>query len=177
MTRWTCHRLRPLLVDHALGTTRSDERARAEAHLAACAACRREFASVRTVLGAVDAPASPPAGDEFFRRQRQAILRRVRTAPPPSVAPVRRLRWQVVGAIATVLLAIVVTHTSVRHRQSAALHAVDRLDDDVLLHLHELLPAFAPSTTIDDADSDMLSLHDLGDDDLEVLVGAPADAS
>ena len=54
---------------------------------------------------------------------------------------------------------------------------IDRLDNDALLQMHDLLPALTPASAIDDADGDMLSIHDLGDAELDTLHGLLDDRS
>ncbi len=173
----SCRRVRPALVDLAVGTLSRSDVPRVEAHVATCATCRADLDAMREISEAFAAEAAPAVPEDFWRRQRQAIMRRVRTAPPPArVVPARMGRWQLAGAAATVLLAVLVSRSIIPLRPAVP-HTVDHLDDDALLHLHDLLPAVAPASTIDDADGDVLSLHDLPDDELDSLADLLDNAS
>jgi hypothetical protein len=173
---FTCRRLRPALVDLALGTLPMGDVPRVQAHVAGCAACRADLDAMRELSDAGAPDETPALPDDFWRRQRQAIMRRVRTASAPVPAPARGHRWQLVGALATVLLAVLVSRSVVRVRPPLP-RVADHLDDEALLHLHDLLPSLAPATTIEDADSDVLSVHDLADDELDSLADLLDNAS
>jgi len=110
----------------------------------------------------------PEPDEDFWRRQRQAIMRRVRASGVPS-GRVSTRRWRLVAAAATVVIALTATHTVLVRRVPSGAHSIEWLDDDALRHLHELLPMITPASTIEDADSDLLAVHDLGDDDLDAL--------
>jgi len=165
---WGCRRWKPALVDLALGTLATPDVPRLEAHLAGCAACRGDLDAIRGTARALvdESPARPTEG--FWLEQRQAIMRRVRTAPAPA-APMRWPRWQVAGAFATVAFTVLLGRSMLQPTVLRGPTTIDRLDDDVLLHLHDLLPAIAPASAIDDADGDILSVHDLGDAELDAL--------
>jgi anti-sigma factor RsiW len=175
MIRWTCRRLRPLLVDHASGGLPAADARRVDAHVDACAACRADLAAMRSVEHVLRAGRAVQPDEDFWRRQRQSIMRRVRTAPE-TPAPVLRPTWRLAGALATILLSIVVGR-SVVHRARHVPHTVERLDDEALVHLHDVLPALAPASSIEDAESDLLSVHDLGDEELDSLAALLDDAS
>jgi hypothetical protein len=167
--RWTCRRLRPALVDAAMGTLPLGERGRVEDHIARCALCRNDLASMRHVSIGLSAPPGSTPGEDFWRRQRQAIMRQVRTVPAPAKVAARWGSLRVAGAVATVVLALLVTRSVFPPSPPPLSRSIDHLDDEALLHLHDLLPAIAPATTIYDADSDLLSVHDLGDEELDRL--------
>ena len=169
MTSFTCRRLRPALVDLAEGTLAPAEARRIERHVASCATCRGDLEAMRGLSTVLRDPALAEPDDDFFRRQRQAIMRRVRTGPDRAPARVSSRRWQLAGAFATVALAVLVSRTALIPGMWSPAHSIDRLDDDALVHLHDLLPALAPATTIDDADGDMLAVHDLDDDEIDSL--------
>ncbi|MGH7893040.1 MAG: zf-HC2 domain-containing protein [Candidatus Binatia bacterium] len=175
--RWRCRGLRAALVDAAMGTLPLADRTRVDAHLARCAPCRDELAALCRVAAGLDAPAQPTPDEDFWRRQRQSIMRRVRTTPvSPLVAP----RWptlRVAGAVATVMLALLVTRRVLLPVAPPVPHTIDHLDDAALFHLHDLLPAITPATAIDDADGDLLSVHDLGDEELDRLAEMLGDSS
>jgi hypothetical protein len=113
----------------------------------------------------------PEPDEDFWRRQRQAIMHRVRASgiPSGSATRVSTRRWQLVAAAATVVIALTATHTVLVRRVPSGAYSIERLDDDALHHLHELLPMITPASTIEDADSDLLAVHDLGDEDLDAL--------
>ena len=171
MTPWACRRFRADLVDLATGTPPTDSGA-LDAHLAGCEACRADLAAMRSFGVELAAPAAPEPSEDFWRTQRHAIMRRVRTAPEPAAswAP-----WRLAGAVATVVLAVLVLQP--RLRTPPVPSAIERLDDDALHSLHDLLPAITPASAIEDADSDLLSIHDLGDDELDSLAELLGDAS
>ena len=171
MTTLACRRLRPELVDLAVGTLAAADAARLEAHLAVCAECRDDLAAMRGLPSELRDDDPPEPGEDFWLRQRQAIMRRVRAAAAPARTATGRpaRRWQMIGVAATVLLALAVTRTVLVRRVPSGPHSIERLDDDALHHLHELLPSIMPASTIEDADSDLLAVHDLGDDDLDAL--------
>ena len=172
MRRWGCRRFHAGLADLATGTAPADARA-LDLHLAGCEACRADLAGMRSLATELAAPAGAEPSEDFWRTQRQAIMRRVRTAPEPVVRP--WAAWRVAGVIATLVLAVLV----VRPRIGAppVPNTVERLDDDALHSLHDLLPAITPASAIEDADSDLLSIHDLGDDELDRLSELLGDAS
>ena len=120
---------------------------------------------MRAVATELAAAPAPEPSEDFWRRQRQSIMRRVRTSPEPVVS--HWPAWRAAGVLATLALAVLVVRP--RFGPPSVPSSVERLDDDALLHLHDLLPALTPASTIDDADSDLLSIHDLGDDELDRL--------
>jgi len=168
LTSLACRRLRPALVDLAVGTLDAADTAPVEAHLTACADCRDDLAAMRGLPSELRDADLPEPDEDFWRRQRQAIMRRVRAAGVSSKRTSVR-RWRLVAAAATVVIALTATHTVLVRRVPTGAHSIERLDDDALLHLHELMPVITPASTIEDADSDLLAVHDLGDDDLDAL--------
>jgi anti-sigma factor RsiW len=168
VTTLVCRRLRPALVDLAVGTLDAAGAAPVQAHLAGCAECRADLAAMRGLPSELRDADLPEPDEDFWRRQRQAIMRRVRASGVPS-GRVSTRRWQLVAAAATVVIALTATHTVLVRRAPSGAHSIERLDDDALQHLHELMPVITPATTIEDADSDLLAVHDLGDDDLDAL--------
>jgi len=177
VTSFTCRRLRPALVDLAEGTLAPGAKRRVEAHVASCATCREDLEAMRGLSTELRDPTLPEPPDDFWRRQRQAIMRRVRTVPETPAVRMPSRRWQLIGAFATVLLAVFVSRTVFLPPFHAARHSIDRLDDDALFDLHDLLPVIAPATTIEDADSDMLAVHDLDDDEIDSLADLIGPAS
>jgi hypothetical protein len=167
MTSFTCRRLRPALVDLAEGTLAAAAAREIQAHVAECASCRDDLDAMRGLTTELRDPALPDPPEDFWRRQRQAIMRRVRTTPER--APTSSRRWQLVGLAASVVLAVLVTRTVFVPGPAVLHHSIDRLDDEALDHLHDLLPALAPASAIDDADGDMLAVHDLDDDEIDSL--------
>jgi anti-sigma factor RsiW len=169
VTSFTCRRLRPALVDLAVGTLSPEDARRVEAHVASCATCRDDLEAMRGLSTELRDPTVPEPAEDFWRRQRQAIMRSVRTVPDRAPRPAPWRRWQLVGAFATVALAVLVSRTAFMPTRPTVHHSIDRLDDDALDHLHDLLPAIAPASTIEDADGDMLAVHDLDDDEIDSL--------
>ena len=173
MTSWSCRRHRVALVDAAEGTLSRDAARALEAHLATCAACRADLDALRAVSADLLAPPAPVPSEDFWRRQRQAIMRRVRTTP--SQISVWRPAWRLAGVVASVFLAVLVSRTMLVGPTIP--RVAEHLDDDALLHLHDLLPGVTAASTADDADSDLLSIHDLGDDELDRLAELLGDSS
>ena len=169
MTSFTCRRLRPALVDLAEGTLAPADARPIEAHVASCATCRDDLEAMRGLSTELRDPTLPDPPEDFWRRQRQAIMRQVRTAPERAATPIPARRWQLAGAFATAALAVVVSRAVFFPHVPKAHHSIDRLDDDALADLHDLLPAIAPASTIEDADGDMLAVHDLDDDEIDSL--------
>lgn len=101
LKRWRCARVRPLLVDCADGVLGGEARARLERHVAECGECRDALAALREVAQALRQGPTPQRDDEFFRVQRQAILRRVRQAPSPLAVPQFRPRFGWMAGLAT----------------------------------------------------------------------------
>jgi anti-sigma factor RsiW len=169
VTSLACRRLRPALVDLAVGSLAADEARRVEAHIAGCDACRADLAAMRGLSSELRDPSLAEPPEDFFRRQRQAIMRRVRTTPVPGRVRVSMRGWQLAGAVATVVLAVFVARARFTHKAPRAPHAIEHLDDDALTHLDDLLPALVSASTADDADGDILAVHDLPDDAIDSL--------
>ena len=169
MTPLACRRLRLALVDFADGALAPAEARRVEAHVAACATCRDDLAIMRGLTTGLRDPSLPEPPEDFWRQQRQAIMRQVRQVPEPAAARAPWWRWQFVGAVATAALALVVTRTVFLPATPSMSRAIERLDDDALFHLHDLMPVLVNASSIEDADADELSVHDLGDDELDSL--------
>ena len=66
------------LALHALGTLQGDERARLEAHLDSCAACRQELADLRGDMALL---AMSTAGPKPPQRSRQRLLNAIAKEP------------------------------------------------------------------------------------------------
>jgi hypothetical protein len=164
-----CRRLRLALVDLADGTLAPAEARRVEAHVAICATCRGDLAIMRGLTTGLRDPSLPEPPEDFWRQQRQAIMRQVRQVPEPAATRAPWWRWQLAGAIATAALAVVVTRTVFLPGPPGVSRAIERLDDDALFHLHDLMPVLVTASSIEDADADELSVHDLGDDELDSL--------
>ncbi len=155
---WTCRRLRPRLVDAAAGTLDASERARVTAHLARCGRCAADVAALRDVpalLRAEDAT----LGEEFWRRQRAAIMRKVRGLPEPA-APSPRWqprppiayprRWVVTWApavVAAMAVAVVLARRVAppwRVGPETPATDVEALDDPTLMSLSDLAGFSSP---------------------------------
>jgi anti-sigma factor RsiW len=110
MISWRCWRLRPGLVDFAEGALAEPARARIERHLSTCARCAEAVLALREVPAEIRrrAPAEPP--EEFWVRQRGAVLEAidgrgrlldVERATP--AWPSRTVRWGAPVAVAASL--------------------------------------------------------------------------
>jgi anti-sigma factor RsiW len=167
MMRWSCRRLRAALVDAAEG--RLADRTALDAHLAGCADCRRRLAAMQTVRAALRTPEIETPDDEFFVRQRQAVMRRIRPREDAASALVPAWRW--LGAVATVAIVLLVARIGTRAPVESDLPpaTAEQLDDDVLFHLHDLLPSFTSAGGSEEGESELASVPDLGDDELDGL--------
>jgi len=91
------------LALHALGTLQGDERARLEAHLDSCAACRQELADLRGDMALL---AMSTAGPKPPQRSRQRLLNAIAKEPRvPATASGRSSRfnwWAALGWAAAV---------------------------------------------------------------------------
>lgn len=108
LKRWRCARLRSSLVDGAEGALDERARARIERHVADCDECRAALEALRDVPQALRRAAVPQPDEDFFRRQRQAILRRARQAPSPQAAPPFRPRFGWAAGLATAAVVVLV---------------------------------------------------------------------
>ena len=97
------------LALHALGTLQGDERARLEAHLDSCAACRQELADLRGDMALV---AMSTAGPKPPQRSRQRLLNAIAKEPRvPATASGAASRfnwWAALGWAAAVAMLMVV---------------------------------------------------------------------
>lgn len=124
------HEIHALSGAYAVDALDPDERARFEAHLGSCAACRAEVASLReatAVLG-TDTETDPPAA---LRDRVLAEIATVRPLPPVVDIGTRRRRWSralVATAAAVVLVGGgVVVWQQTRDDTSQTLSAADRV--------------------------------------------------
>jgi predicted anti-sigma-YlaC factor YlaD len=161
MTSIDCHRLRPVLVDLAVGTLAYEQAEVVLAHVQACASCRGDLAAMRGVATELRQPGAATPPDEFWQEQRTGIMRRIGVEPSVERRPTRR--WAIAGALATAALALLLVRGHFHTHTPAAAHSVDRLDDETLLHLDDLLPALVPAGTLDDADADAVAANDAAD--------------
>ena len=161
MTSIDCHRLRPALVDLAVGTLGYEQAEAVLAHVEICATCRGDLAAMRGVATELRHPAAQTPPDDFWQEQRTSIMRRIGVEPPVERRPTRR--WAIAGALATAAIALLLVRGHFRTHTPAPVHSIDRLDDDTLLHLDDLLPALVPAGTLDDADADAVASNDAAD--------------
>ena len=161
MTTLDCHRLRPVLVDLAVGTLGYEQAEVVLAHVEICATCRGDLAAMRGVATELRHPAVPTPPDEFWQQQRtvdHAPDRRGAAGRAPADATVGDRRRARDRRPAPLLV-----RGHFRTHTPAPAHSIDRLDDDTLLHLHDLLPALVPAGTLDDADADEVAANDAAD--------------
>lgn len=93
--------VRGLSTEYLLGTLDAAERARVDAHLAECAACRAELAEDARVLDAIGrgvAPATPPAA------LRERILSAARAESAPRKSASSAMAWMLAAAAALIAL-------------------------------------------------------------------------
>jgi anti-sigma factor RsiW len=89
-----CDNVGPLLDGYHDDELDALERRRVEQHLAGCAACSRELASLAAVGRAVrDAVAGVPSPDIWEAVSRELPRARARTSAPPRSRPPCRARW------------------------------------------------------------------------------------
>jgi hypothetical protein len=105
----SCDRIRPLLPAVAYGNLEPDQAELAQAHLAACADCRRELASLERVRALLNTLPTPPAQLNLAQVYHAAAQRQVR----------RWQRWAFVAgaAAAAVLVGLLVMKLEVRAEQ------------------------------------------------------------
>lgn len=81
MNSWRCVRLRPRLVEFADGTLAESGRPRIERHLTACPRCAETVLDLREVPAEIRRLAAPEPSEEFWIRQRRAILEAIEKRP------------------------------------------------------------------------------------------------
>ncbi len=113
MTSWSCHRLRPDLVDFAEGTLAESRRTTVERHVGSCPECADSVLALREVPARLRRMASAEPSAEFWARQRASILDAIEYVPV-SAAPIalrgtRTRAWKTGFAIAASLTAVVAT--------------------------------------------------------------------
>jgi anti-sigma factor RsiW len=156
MMRWQCRFYRAVLVDHADGVLAAAQRQRLTRHLAHCAGCRTDLEVLRDLPSVVRTSTVPDPGEAFWRQQRQAIGRSIRSLPQPRAASqVERLldtlRWNPwrypLAATLALLLALLVYQTVERPpapRGAVTAAQLAALDTDALLSLNDLVEAVTP---------------------------------
>lgn len=102
---WQCLRLRAELVDFADGTLGEPYRRRVERHVASCARCSEAVLDLREARGRLERMAPADRPQEFWIRQREAILRAIAESPAPAgsataVASSGAKRWSAPLALA-----------------------------------------------------------------------------
>jgi anti-sigma factor RsiW len=163
LNRWRCRRQAAALVDYADGELSERARPRLERHLARCPRCRDELAALHEVPALLQT-AEIRRDESFWLRQRQDILRAVRTQtePAPARERVPRFAWQ--GAVAAVAVAvIVIAGIRTLHRPQPTLLSraqlpanIDALDPETTAALSDVaatlvpLPETPPATTEND---------------------------
>lgn len=104
MILWRCARLRPRLVEFAEGTLAEAARARLERHLSSCTRCAEEVFDLRELPAEVRRAASAEPPEEFWTRQRRAILEAIEERPVATprltAARARPARWGAPAALA-----------------------------------------------------------------------------
>jgi len=181
MSGWRCRAYRAWLVDAAAGHLTSHRQHRLDAHLAICAVCAADLETLRDVPGLLSTSAVPDPGEDVWRRQREAISRAIRHAPPPQPRwiawqlwaegwPVWRMPVAALVSIALALVALRVVPLRVRHVSRPPTPQAGTLDTEALGELSDVV---APH-------DEVLSLSPHEDDPLlaaTALQGAPAPTS
>ena len=177
--RWTCWRLRARLVDLDTGTVDAAEREGIESHLAVCDRCSAGLAALRDVPPMLRAQ-DEPAGDEFWRAQRQSIMETIRGLPVPDSATPRPARpivrrpgwmaWAPALVAATAVLAVVALRPEAIWRTvpPTPTTEIDGLDDPALLSLSDLA-GVSPREEAAEIKHDEAGLPELSDDELYAL--------
>lgn len=140
---WQCRRLRASLVDCAEGSLDAAGEARVRRHAADCADCAAALASLEQIPTMLRAVPPSVRDEDFWRRQRQSILRRARQveAPAkPSLAP--RFTWTAGLAAAAAVLVVLATYRSPAPPLSPGAGPVDGLGDDDVVALAEITDAW-----------------------------------
>jgi hypothetical protein len=176
------------LVELAFGEIPARDRESVEFHLARCGDCRAALAALRYVTPLIRSSEAPMLEEEFWRRQRQSVMRRIRSEPPTARAsrsrrpwspavPGRRpwVAWAPVLAAATAVLGIVVLRPPLPWQQGspAGVADLDQLDDGELLSVAELAGlSMSAGDRATDTGQDTVghaTLPDLSDDELDAL--------
>lgn len=179
---WTCRRVRPRLVDAAAGTLDASERARVAAHLARCGRCAADVAALRDVPPLLRGVQEPLLGEEFWRGQRAAIMRKVHGLPAPGARSPRVQLWSPLDgqrrwvtwapALAAVMAVMVIFALRVGPPSPSSSEVpatgVEALDDPTLLSLSDLAGYSSPEverTAVEDAGP----LPELSNEELDAL--------
>ena len=147
---WRCRRVQPLLVDTAEQGLDERQRVYLNRHLAACDDCRAALAALQQVPAMLRELPPPRRDEEFWRRQRQAILRRLSPIDTPADAAVfsRRFTWGAgIAAAAAVALVLVALRGAAPPPVNVA--EVEGLDADDVVALADLTQAWdGPADTL-----------------------------
>lgn len=149
LTRCRCRRLRARLVDYADGALDAGARARLEGHLGACPRCAADLNALRDIAAALSESRVPRRDEEFWLRQSEAIMRRVRRLPEREPAP-RADRFSVWRFAAAAAAAVVVTVAAYELTRSPAREPrdlaarVEGLDAEAVLALADAVDDFFP---------------------------------
>jgi anti-sigma factor RsiW len=181
--RWTCRRLRPQLVDAAAGTLDASERVRVAAHLARCGRCAADVATLRDAPALLRDAQEPQLGEEFWRGQRAAIMRKVHGLPAPGARTARVwwspldggsrwVTWAPALAAAMAVMVILALQIGPRTPSSPEPPAtgVEALDDPELLSLSDLAGYSSPEVerTVEVVE-DAGPLPELSNEELDAL--------
>jgi Putative zinc-finger len=182
---WTCRRLRPRLVDAAAGTLEAGERARVSAHLARCGRCAADVATLRDFPSVLRGAQEPALGEEFWRSQRAAIMRKVHGLPQPGAHPAREPRrpwidvrnpWMtwapaLVAAMAVVMVVALRVGPGTVPGPETPATGIEALDDPALLSLSDLSGYSSPEVerTTEVVEETTGPLPELSNDELDAL--------
>lgn len=170
--------MRASLVDYADGEIDPGARVRVERHASACAKCRADLAALRELAGGLRALEVPARAEDFWRAQRQAILRATRQAEPSKSARSRSWRPLWGGAGAAVLAAALLLVLRPSPPDGGEDMGIDGLGNGDIVELAEvwlgtpelaeddLTDGLVPEATEDDPGA---PASDLDDDELQRL--------
>jgi anti-sigma factor RsiW len=129
----TCADARLLLLDAQRGRLAAEPRARLEAHLAGCAACRHEEAAERLLSEALEARLPQHAAPIGLKRRLAAEW-----TSPPTPAPTGWRRWRRVLVPAVAAAAVLLALTPLYYRRSADRASARLVAEAVTDHLRIL---------------------------------------
>jgi anti-sigma factor RsiW len=154
MNPWRCRRFEAGLVDLANGTLPPAQQANVERHVATCARCAALLAALDKVPALLRELPQPSRDEDFWRRQRQDVMRAIRTRPAqrPRRILVPAFAWRAgLTAAAVVVIAVIgyrlvewPSLTPPERFQIAASHlpkSIDALDNQTIAALTDVTAA------------------------------------
>src|SRR5437667_9677299 len=90
-----CRQVQPRIADYSVGLLRTREREQVEGHLAACAACAREWRELQAVLGMVERFGSREPPPHLWN----GVYNRITAEAAPAAPPFWQRLWGVPGRL------------------------------------------------------------------------------